>query len=142
MQRVAGTGEAIAIVKIGDCSPNGSSTCHSKTAALSVSTAEKKDHAPLSRLDEDRFSSNGIPIEYEPIGTAGPSRQPVASKGADLYGDEDGTYDEKVGEEEIPASQETVAERPVEDNVKDQIKPAENKGKAVDRAWTSLLLMG
>ncbi|KIM49955.1 hypothetical protein SCLCIDRAFT_1225511 [Scleroderma citrinum Foug A] len=50
--------------------------------------------------------------------------------------------DEKVGEEEIPASQETVAERPVEDNVKDQIKPAENKGKAVDRAWTSLLLMG
>ena len=76
-------------------------------------------------VDEYHFSSDGVPVEYKQIGTAGLNRQPVM-----------------MGEEEIPAGQEMVAERPVEDNpVEDQIKLAENKGKAVDRAWTSLLAM-
>ena len=93
-------------------------------------------------VDEDRFSSDGVPVEYKPIGTAGPSCPPVVNKEEHLYGDEDGTYDEEVGEEDITTGQEIVAERPVEDNpVEDQIKPAENKGKAVDRVWTSLLAM-
>ena len=102
----------------------------------------RRKKRPRTVIDEDQLSSHDVPVEYEPIGTAGPSHPPVVNKEEHLYGDEDGTYDEEVGEEEIPAGHEIVAENPVEDNpVEGQVKPAENKGKAVDRAWASLLAM-
>ncbi|KIM58086.1 hypothetical protein SCLCIDRAFT_28359 [Scleroderma citrinum Foug A] len=101
-----------------------------------------KKKRPCTVIDEDQFSSHDIPVEYEPSGIAGTSHPPVASKGADLCGDKDGTYNEEMGEEEIPTGQEIIAERPVEDNlVKDQIKPVVNKGKAVDHVWILLLAM-
>jgi len=85
---------------------------------------------PRAAIDEDRFSSNGVPVQYEPSGIAGPSRPPVVNKEEYLYEDEDGTYKEEVVGEEIPTDDGLVGDKPVED-----------EGKAADRAQPSLLAM-
>ena len=85
-------------------------------------------------IDNTRFSQSVAPsVEFLSMNTTGSSRLHVETEDMGVYEDEEGMYDEELGEGEIIADQEMVGEKQAEEGAVDKTdKPVEDKGKAVD----------